>query len=130
MFIADEKAKAVKLLEESQRVSKYNLEDLQAELDRLNYSWQKGRIKDATEYDRKYDELMFKISEATNEIIHLADTPDYERIEANLVSGWQDIYRDLDDEHKRAFWRSFIEEIHFTWDETKKTKHIKNIKFF
>ena len=101
---------------------------MQAELDRLNYSWQKGRIKDAEEYDRKFDALMEQINEATEEITHLTDEPDYDRIEQVLVSGWQEIYKELDDENKRAFWRTYLEEIHIDWDG--KEKKITDVKFF
>ena len=44
-----------------QDAAKGNLPELQAELDRLNYSWQKGRIKSVEEYDRRYDAIMVQI---------------------------------------------------------------------
>lgn len=127
-FLAEAKERKFQIEEENNKVSKYNLNDLQAELDRLNYSWQKGRIKDAEEYDRKYDALMEQINAATEEIVHLSDEPDYDRIEGILVSGWQEVYKELDDENKRAFWRSFIEEIHYDCSDGK--KEIVSIKFF
>ena len=127
-YLADAKERKFKIEEENSKVSKYNLNDLQAELDRLNYSWQKGRIKDAEEYDRKYDALMEQINAATEEIVHLSDEPDYDRIEAALVSGWQEIYKELDDEHKRSFWRTYIEEIHVDWSGEE--KKITKVKFF
>lgn len=127
-FLANAKERKFQLEAENSKVSKYNLEDLQAELDRLNYSWQKGRIKDAEEYDRKFDALMEQINEATEEITHLTDEPDYDRIEQVLVSGWQEIYKELDDENKRAFWRTYLEEIHIDWDG--KEKKITDVKFF
>lgn len=127
-FLEEAKERKFLIEAENSKVSKYNLEDLQAELDRLNYSWQKGRIKDAEEYDRKYDSLMEQINAATEEIVHLSDEPDYDRIEEILVAGWQEVYKELDDEHKRAFWRTFIEELHIDWSGEE--KKITDIKFF
>lgn len=109
------------------KVSKYNLPELNAELDRLNYSWQKGRIKDVAEYDRKYDALMAQIEAANAEQAEENTEPDYEKIQSVLVDGWQSIYESLDNEHRRAFWRSFIDEIHINWNA--KVKEIKNVVF-
>ena len=80
------------------------------------------------EYDKQYDDLMVQISEAMEEQAEHTSDVDYDRIQSVLVSGWQDIYRELDPEHKRAFWRSFIEEIELDWD--KKVKELYDIKFF
>lgn len=109
-------------------VSKYDIDALQKELDRLNYSWQKGRIKSVEEYDRRYDEIMEKIEEANSENESLSQEPDYEKIKGILTSDWKDIYNALDAEHKRSFWRSFVEEIQIEW--TKNVKIVSDIKFF
>lgn len=114
--------------QEAERVSKYNVKELQEELDRLNYSWQKGRIKSVEEYDRKYDNLIAQIEAAHAEHAEATQEPDYEKIQAVLSCGWQEIYENLDEEHKRAFWRSFIEEIHIVWTTT--TKRIEDVIFF
>lgn len=127
-IIANKKAKSIEVQATTQRVSKYNLPELQEELDRLNYSWQKGRIKSVKEYDRRYDELIHKIEMANEEITADSNEPDYERIEAVLTGDWQEIYKELDGEHKRAFWRSFVDEIQVTW--TKDVKQIDDIIFF
>lgn len=109
--------------------AEHNLAELQAELERLNYSWQKGRIKTVDEYDRRYDELMDKIEAANEEHSEAEKAPDYEKIkEVILTSNWKEIYNDLDGEHKRAFWRSFVEEIEVVWN--KDVKEIIDIKFF
>lgn len=118
----------VDMQEKTDIVSKHDVEALQQELDRLNYSWQKGRIKSVEEYDRRYDELMAKIEEANEERSHLHDTPDYEKIKGILTSDWKDIYNALDAEHKRAFWRSFVEEVRIDW--TKDVKRVTDIIFF
>lgn len=101
---------------------------LQQELERLNYSWQKGRIKSVEEYDKQYDELMAKIEEAHEEQSALHDEPDYEKIQQMLTSDWKEIYSALETEHKRSFWRSFIDEIHVEW--TTNVKRVIDIKFF
>lgn len=127
-IIARKKAHAIEIRAKGEKVSKYNLQELQEELDRLNYSWKKGRIKNVEKYDHDYDELMEKINAAHEEHADDTNEPDYEKIEAVLVDGWREIYKALDDEHKRAFWRSFVEEIQLEWNP--KTKRIKDIIFF
>ena len=127
-LVANKKLNVMNIKSAGERVSKHNIDDLTAELERLNYSWKKGRIKSVEEYDRDYDELMAKIHEAESERAGMDQEPDYEKIQSVLVNGWQEIYQELDGEHKRAFWRSFIEEIHVTW--TKDKKEIVEIIFF
>lgn len=127
-IVADQKIRGVQIREKHEQVKKYNLPELQAELDRLNYSWQKGRIKSAEEYDRKYDALVAKIEAAHAEHDEQAATPDYEKILDVLTGGWKEIYTSLDNDHKRAFWRSFVEEIQIDW--TAKKKQIKDVIFF
>lgn len=110
------------------RVSKHDLKALQQELERLNYSWKKGRIKSVEEYDRDYDELMAQIEEAQAENESLDDEPDYEKIRQIVSGDWKQLYAELDQDHKRSFWRSFVEEILIEWD--KKTKRVIDINFF
>ena len=38
------------------------------------------------------------------------------------------IYKALDDDHKRSFWRSFVKEIHIKW--SKENKKIEDVIFF
>ena len=71
---------------------------------------------------------MEKINAAHEEQAEDSSEPDYEKIEAVLVAGWREIYARLDDEHKRAFWRSFVEEIQIDWSTKKKS--IKDVIFF
>ena len=127
-IIARKKIKSIEIHAKNENVSKYNIADLQVELDRVNYSWQKGRIKSVEEYDRRYDEIMRKIDMANEEISSHEKDPDYEKIESVLSSGWQNIYKELDHDHKRAFWRSFIYEIEIEWEAN--VKEIKDIIFF
>lgn len=127
-FLEKKRLNVIDIRNETERVSKHDVEALQQELERLNYSWQKGRIKSVEQYDKQYDELMVKIEEAHEEQSALHDEPDYEKIKQILTSDWKDIYSKLDAEHKRSFWRSFVEEIHIEW--TKDVKRIVDIKFF
>lgn len=127
-IIGEKELQNIEIRQNSAKVSKYNIEELQEELNRLNYSWQKGRIKSVEEYDSKYDKLTAQIEAANSEISELTDTPDFDKIKSILESGWKEIYRSLDNEHKRAFWRSFVEEIVVDW--SKESKGIKDIKFF
>lgn len=118
----------VSIQKENERVGTHDLEALQQELNRLNYSWQKGRIKSVEEYDKQYDALMAQIDAANEEIVALHDEPDYEKIKQTISGDWKKLYAELDAEHKRAFWRSFVEEIQIEW--TKEVKRVIDIKFF
>ena len=126
-IVADKKLKSIELKSKGDKVSKYNVAELQAELDRLNYSWQKGRIKNVEEYDRKYDSLIEQIEAANAEHLEMNDEPNYEKIQSVLSGGWKEIYSNLDSDHKQTFWRSIIEEITLDWSG--RTKHIVDIIF-
>jgi DNA invertase Pin-like site-specific DNA recombinase len=106
---------------------KYDLEEIHAEIDRLNYSWQKGRIRTVEQYESQYEVLMEKLLLAEEEQKN-APIQDFSKVEAILQSGWKEIYHNLDDEHKRAFWRSFIKSFEPDWDG--KEKGVKNLIFF
>jgi hypothetical protein len=127
-ILAKKKLNVVELRNATERVSKHDIGALQQELERLNYSWQKGRIKSVEAYDKQYDELMAKIEEAHEEQLALHDEPDYEKVQQIISGDWKSIYHELDADHKRSFWRSFIEEIQIEW--TKDVKRIVDIKFF
>ena len=125
-IMKEQELKSIEISEKGKKVSKYNVKDLQTELDRLNYSWQKGRIKSVEEYDRKYDEIMAKIAEAESAV---KEKPkDFSKIKETLSAGWKGIYEALDNYHKRAFWRSFVKEIQIDWGASK--KDIEDIIFF
>lgn len=127
--IIEKKQMEVKEIENANaRVGKHDLNALHQELERLNYAWKKGRIKNVEEYDRDYDALIAQIEEAQAEQKSLNDEPDYEKIRQILSGDWKKLYEKLDQDHKRAFWRSFVEEIVIEWD--KKTKRIVDIIFF
>lgn len=109
------------------KTPQHDLDDLYAQLDRLNYSWQTGKIRKVEQYDKQYDDLMEKIEKAEAEQGEVI-IKDFSKIETILHTGWKGIYNALDDEHKRAFWRSFIKSIEINW--TTKTKEITKVNFF
>lgn len=125
-IIEQKEIRNVEISKKGSKVGKYNVKELQAELDRLNYSWQKGRIKNVEEYDKKYDEIVAKIAAAESKV---KEAPmDFSRIKETLSGGWKGIYEALDNDHKRAFWRSFVKEIQIDWGASK--KDIEDIVFF
>lgn len=125
-FLKEKEIKNVAISKKEEKISKYNVKELQEELDRLNYSWQKGRIKKVEEYDKKYDALVAQIEEATA-VVPEAPT-DYSHIRETLSQGWEAIYKALDNDHKKSFWRSFVQEIRIDW--SKKEKEIEDVIFF
>ncbi len=125
-FIEKQEIGDIDISEKERIENKYDVEELKAELDRLNYSWQKGRIKKVEEYDKKYDALVAKIEEAESAVPEAP--PDFSHIKAILTDGWEAIYKAMDNDHKRAFWRSFVKEIHI--DTNKGRKKVKDIVFF
>lgn len=92
-----------------QKRSAAGVSKIRAEIERLNYSWQKNRIS-VEDYDKKYEELSAKLQKLQSDSkpgINLSHVEDI------LKSDWRSMYKELDDENKRAFWRSFISELHF-----------------
>lgn len=109
------------------KVPKQNEDDIIAQIDRLNYSWQTGKILKVEKYEKDYAELLEKLEQARAERETIV-VKDFSKIEATLHSGWKTIYKSLDDAHKRAFWRSFVESIEVEWGLTE--KKIKGVDFF
>lgn len=112
---------------EDVKIPVYNVDEINAEIDRLNYSWQTGKIRTVEKYESDYAALMEKLEKATAEQSKIA-VKDYSKIESILSEGWKDIYNALDEEHKRAFWRSFIKSIEINW--TTEKKEITRVNFF
>lgn len=112
---------------DEQKIYKYNIEEIHNEIDRLNYSWRKGKIRTLEKYEKDYDELMEHLALAEAERENYVPQ-DLSKVEAILQSGWKEIYNNLDEEHKRAFWRSFIKSFEPVWEGEE--KGIKNIIFF
>ena len=109
------------------KIPQHDLDDLYSQLDRLNYSWQTGKIRKVEQYEKQYEILMEKIEEGESEKKEIS-TKDFSKIEEILHDGWKGIYNALDDEHKRAFWRSFVQSIEINW--TTEKKEITKVNFF
>ena len=106
------------------KVMEYDLDAIHTQIDRLNYSWQTGKIRTVEQYEKEYAELLEKmaLAEAERRTAHVKD---FGKVENILHEGWRSVYDNLDDEHKRAFWRSFIKSIDVNWE-----KGIDRINFF
>ncbi len=105
-------------------IPKYDIDDIHTQIDRLNYSWQTGKIRTVEKYEAEYAELLEKLEEAEAERKEVP-VKDFSHIEAVLHEGWKAIYNNLDDAYKRAFWRSFIKSIETNWEKT-----IERVNFF
>ncbi len=127
-YLADTKLRAATVTDgEKVIMSKHSIEDIHAEIDRLNYSWKTGKIRTVEQYEKDYAELLAKLEDAEAEQ-GAAVIKDFSHIEAVLQAGWKEIYNNLDDAHKRAFWRSFIQSIEIEW--TTEKKEITRVNFF
>ena len=127
-YLQDAKIRATEIIDTNEpTVPKYDIDEINAEIERLNYAWRKGRIKGGIEqYDKEYDELMEKLELAQAEQ-HETSQKDFGKIEAVLESGWQGIYNELDEANKQAFWRNIIASIEIEW--TTETKRIARVNF-
>ena len=127
-YMEKAKIKSVQITDsESEAVPKYDIDEIYERIDRLNYSWNTGKIRTVEKYESDYEELMELLEKAENER-KAAPVKDFSKIEAILHDGWKNIYENLDDAYKRAFWRSFIQSIELEW--TTETKKIKDVNFF
>lgn len=127
-YLEDAKIEAIEISEaDTVKIPKYNIEEIHEQIDRLNYSWQTGKIRKVEQYEKDYTELMEKLEKAEAEQGEVT-VKDFSKIEAVLHSGWRAVYENLDDAYKRAWWRSFIKSIEITW--TTDIKRIDKINFF
>lgn len=127
-YLEDAKIRSYEVTDSNEeKVHKYDIEAIHAEIDRLNYSWQEGRIRTVEQYDKQYTMLMEKLEKAEAEHGEIV-VKDFSKVEAILQDGWKTIYNNLEDEYKRAFWRSFIKSIELHW--TTEKKEITKVNFF
>lgn len=126
-YLSQVKLQAFEISAGDGTIPKYDIEELHAQIDRLNYSWTTGKIRSVEQYEKQYDELMAKLEEAETEQAETV-VQDFSHIEKILEAGWKEIYNALDDAHRMAFWRSFVRGIEVEW--TADVKEVKNIKFF
>ena len=127
-YFEDAKIRSAEVTDgDSEKLPKYDIAAIHGEIDRLNYSWQKGFIRTVEQYEKQHTELMEKLEKAEEEQTII--TPkDFSKVEAILQDGWQSIYENLDDTYKRAFWRSFIKSIELHWTTDK--REITKVNFF
>lgn len=121
-MVNEAKVKQIEAQERASKKNKVSIESINAEIDRLNYSWQKGMIRTVELYEEQYRKLLQRLDDAKTE---RHDTVDFSRIEMLLGNGWKDVYNALDDDHRKAFWRQFISSINIDHN-----KEITNINFF
>lgn len=96
---------------------------IQAELDRLNLLFQKGRITEEY-YDNQYEILSGKL-ERQKEEDSGRELEAYSRLQQAFSGNWLEIYSQLDSAHKNAFWKSIINKIYLDPE----TRTIKGFDF-
>lgn len=105
-----------KIEEEKKKIAQTKTpEKLNAELERLNLLFQKGRVEwdyYSSEYDRIEQELK-DLSRIKPEVKR-----DLSFLEDLLQSDFKTLYASLSPENRRAFWRSTIKQIHLNEDST------------
>jgi DNA invertase Pin-like site-specific DNA recombinase len=127
-YLENAKVQSVEITDSSDpKIPKMDVEEIHAEIDRLNYSWRTGKIRTVEQYESQYEEMMDRLAQAEAEQSQ-PETKDFSKIEAILHDGWKAIYENLDDSYKRAFWRSFVKVIEIDWEGEE--KKITNIIFF
>lgn len=83
------------------------IKKLNAKLDRIGIRFEDGDIS-ADEYRAKRDEIKDEIRK-----LEASKSPTISRLPDN----WKSIYSELDDEHKRAFWKKLIYKINYVEKE-------------
>ena len=97
-------------LNDSQADPAKEIEKLKKEMSRLNLLFQKGRIEE-NYYDNEYDKLTDKIREYKALTKDLSESS-YKPLFEAFSGDWQNMYHQLDKEHKRAFWHDKIKGIY------------------
>lgn len=127
-LLEDAKIRAAEVTDsDSAKIPVHNIEEIHDRIDRLNYSWQTGKIRKVEQYEKDYAELMELLEKAEAEQGEVI-VKDFSKIEAILHEGWKEIYNHLEDAYKRAFWRSFVKSIEIDW--TTEKKEIVKVNFF
>lgn len=128
VYLDEAKLRSAEIKESNDvKVPQHTIDDIHDQIDRLNYSWQTGKIRKVEQYEADYAELMEKLEKAEAERDE-EEIKDFSAIDGILQKGWKEIYKNLDDENKRAFWRSFVKSIEIHW--TTETKEIVRVNFF
>lgn len=98
-----------------------------AELERVNYMFEKGRIT-PEEYDERYEELQAKIEGARSNETESVDPRQIEYYKEFVNSGWRAAYDDLTMENKANFWHRLLKEIHI--EKQGREYSIKKLVFY
>lgn len=101
--------------------AKISQASLQAELDRLNTMYQKGRISEEY-YDIQYNELASQLNSLQSNIITVESFAPIQKV---FSGNWQAVYTDLDAAHRNAFWKSVIKDIYLDMN----TRKISGFRF-
>lgn len=88
-----------------------NIAALKEQLRRLDVVYMAGNKSD-DEYLKEQADLKDAIRKAENESPDKAEDRDIDLLRSTLEMDFKGIYKTLDDEDKRAFWRNLIKEIH------------------
>lgn len=127
-YLEDAKVGSTEITDsEEAKIQDTTIDDIHAQIDRLNYSWQTGKIRTVEQYEKDYAKLMEELEKAEAEKSNVV-VKDFSKIDAILHDGWRAIYENLDDAYKRAFWRSFIKSIELNW--TTEKKEITRVNFY
>ncbi len=108
--------------QKSNKPPRDNSPKIKAEMDRLNVLYQKGRIT-LGYYDKEYTRLEKALEKEQDRNIITLDS--YKFIQKKLTGNWCELYKELDYAHRKAFWRSIIEEIYIDKD----THKVSGFKF-
>ena len=92
---------------------------IQGEIERLNTMFQKGRITEAF-YDAEFERLQQELERCSLSKVKELEKR-YSLLSDQFSGDWLSLYRRLDPEHRQAFWKSTISEIHFNPDTHKLT---------
>ena len=95
---------------------KTNIKALNEQLRRLNVTYMAGNKTDE-EYLKEQNEIKAAIRKAENEHPEYTEDRDISTLKQILETDVVSIYKTLDDEDKRLFWRSIIKEIHINGND-------------
>lgn len=97
-------------------------ESIRKEMDRLNLLFQKGRITEKY-YDEQYEALEKKLPATESE--KCVPLERFQDLMTAFSGNWQELYHNLDNAHKQAFWKSTIKDIRID----KETHRISGFNF-
>lgn len=85
------------------------IEQVKREMKNTTISFNKGRMTER-EYDLAYEDLEDRLKELESKLqpVQVRDLTIYKELQG---SNWLDLYKKLDKEHRRVFWRKYLREI-------------------